>query len=425
MTLPYTHDISAALETSIQEQGASQATLDAAMQRIPAIAQNLKERSDKGELSFLAEPFKREDFAVIERIAKKVQDQFSHLVVLGTGGSSLGGLTLCSLKQPRYMPSGLNVHFVDNTDPETMEQLFNQLPLSNTFFMMVSKSGNTVETMVQSLLIIEQLEAQSLPVKEHCLAITMPGERGLRQLAEAYELETLEHDAELGGRFSVLSWVGLLPAAAAGLNVEQLREGAKAVMQQCWDTPLESSAAQGAALQYALMEKGKSITVLMPYVDRLQNLGRWYQQLWGESIGKEGRGTTAVAALGAVDQHSQLQLYAEGPKDKLITFLTLDNAGKGGVVKPALAAKAGMDYLGNHSIGDVINAQQVATMQSLTGYKAALRHMRMQDDSEFTIGALLQHFMLETALTAGLMEIDAFNQPGVEESKNLAREALS
>lgn len=422
--LPYTQDISTALDAKIKTHGVSQKDIDAALARIPDIAKALKARNEKGELSVLSEPFKTDDLPIIERVAQKIQQQFSHVVVMGTGGSSLGAMTLCSLKQPKFTAGGMTVHFVDNTDPHSIAELFSQLPLADSFFLFVSKSGNTVETMMQALLTIQQLEAEELPVKEHCLAISMPGERPLRILAEKYGMHILDHDPELGGRFSVLSLVGLLPAAIADVDIQALRAGAKAVMQQCWDAPQTAAPAIGAALNYALNQKGKSISVVMPYVDRLQNFGRWYQQLWAESVGKDGKGTTAIGALGAVDQHSQLQLYAEGPKDKLITFITLPTAEKGEQIHPQLAEACGMDYLGGLTIGTVIDAQAKATRQSLTNYGVATRLIALNDDSEFTVGALLQHFMMETAFMAGLMGVDAFNQPGVEESKQITRSIL-
>ena len=424
MTIPYTQDISTALESTIGKQGVTQAKIDEALARIPDITASLKARAKDGELSVITEPYKTDDLAIVERLAQKIKQEYSHLVVMGTGGSSLGALMLCSLKQPRFGTSGMSTHFVDNTDPNTMQQLFAQLPLADTKFLFVSKSGNTVETMMQAMLVIQHLEADSLPVKEHCLAVSMPGDRSLRKMAAHYGMEILDHDPELGGRFSVLSLVGLLPAAVADIDIRALREGAKAVMEHIAEAPEKSAPAIGAALNYTLSLQGKGISVAMPYVDRLQNFGKWYQQLWGESVGKEGKGTTAVAALGAVDQHSQLQLYAEGPKDKLISFITLPVAGQGEAIQAELANTIGMDYLGGLTIGDVIAAQAKATQQSLINYGVATRHFALKDDSEFTIGALLQHYMMETAFMAGLMEVDAFNQPGVEESKQITREIL-
>ena len=421
--LPYTQDISASLNGKVSGSSLSQADIDKTLSRASDIIAALKARNKNGELSVISEPFNT-DTAMIERTAQRIREKFSHLVVMGTGGSSLGAMTLCSLKQPKFGNSGLNAHFIDNTDPHTMEQLYSQLPLADTFFLFVSKSGNTVETMMQAMLTIEQLEAKGLPVKEHCLAISMPGDRALRKMAANYEMEILDHDPELGGRFSVLSVVGLLPAAIAGVDISALREGAKAVMDQIAASPETSAPAIGAALNYTLSAQGKSISVLMPYIDRLQYFGKWYQQLWGESVGKEGKGTTAVAALGAVDQHSQLQLYAEGPKDKLITFVTLDTKGQGEPIAAEMAKSIGMDYLGGLHIGDIIAAQAQATQQSLINYGVATRHIALKDDSDFTIGALLQHYMMETIFMAGFMDVDAFNQPGVEESKNITRKIL-
>ena len=421
--IPYIQTITDSLNGKVANSSVSQADIDSALARMAEIVASLKSRNKNGELTVISEPFNT-DTATIENTAQRIRENFAHVVVMGTGGSSLGAMTLCSLKQPKFGTSGVSMHFIDNTDPHTMEQLYSQLPLADTFFLFVSKSGNTVETMMQAMLTIQQLEAKSLPVKEHCLAISMPGDRALRKMAANYGMEIHDHDPELGGRFSVLSIVGLLPAAVAGIDICALRDGAQAVMNKIAASPETAEPAIGAALNYALSQQGKSISVLMPYVDRLQNFGKWYQQLWGESVGKEGKGTTAVAALGAVDQHSQLQLYAEGPKDKLITFVTLDTKGKGELVDKKLAASVGMDYIGGLAIGDVIAAQAQATQQSLINYGVATRHIGLKDDSEFTIGALLQHYMMETILMAGLMGVDAFNQPGVEESKQITREIL-
>jgi glucose-6-phosphate isomerase len=254
--------------------------------------------------------------------------------------------------------------------------------------------------------------------------VTMPGARPLRQLAEAYGIEVMDHDPHLGGRFSVLSNVGLLPAAAAGLDIYSLRSAALDVQRETYADPTKAAPAIGAALQYTLLQSGKNMTVLMPYCDRLDNFSKWFAQLWGESVGKEGKGSTPIKALGAVDQHSQLQLYQEGPKDKLITFLAVTNAGKGGKVDSKIAAKSGMDYLGGHTIGNVIDAQQRATAEALSSNGVPVRWMEIAELNEKTLGALLMHFMLETMLMAGLMNVDAFNQPGVEMSKHITREML-
>ena len=273
----------------------------------------------------------------------------------------------------------------------------------------------------------EQLRLQKggFPVDQHCLAITTLGRNPLRIIAEKYALPTMEHDAELGGRFSVLSVVGLLPAALAGLNITALREGAESVMRDLTTNGAKAAPAAGAALQYALLQSGKNISVLMPYADRLENFGRWYQQLWAESIGKNGQGSTPVRALGAVDQHSQLQLYLDGPRDKFITLLSTSPQGHGAVIDAALAAEAGVESIAGQPLGNILAAQQQGTATTLTRAGVPLRQITLPALNETALGALLQHFMMETVLMAGLLEVNAFDQPAVEESKALAREWLA
>jgi glucose-6-phosphate isomerase len=387
--------------------------------RVPAIIAPLV------DYAFYTLPQQQQDIPAIERWAERIRDRAAHLVVLGTGGSSLGAMMLTSLRHARFMPAGVTIHYVDNADPDTMEQLFTQLPLADSFFLAVSKSGNTVETLSQFLLVLQHLQQDDLPIAEQCLAITMQGDRPLRRLAEQFSIPVLDHDGALGGRFSVLSGVGLLPAAVAGLNLYALREGANAIIQALEKNPAESEPAKGAALHFALMQHGKPMNILMPYADKLENLGRWYQQLWAESVGKQGLGTTPIRALGAVDQHSQLQLYLDGPADKFITLLGVSPQGQGERISASLAAQAGMDGIGNRPIGSIIAAQQQGTLQTLVRKNIPVREITLPSLAEESIGALLQHSMLETVMMAGFLEVDAFDQPAVEESKILAREWLA
>lgn len=391
-----------------------------AQARIPAILAALE-----GKHTFMNLPATRADLPEIDRWAERIRNHFSHVIVLGTGGSSLGAMTLTALTQPRFAPAGLNIHYVDNADPHTLAQLFDQLPLSDCFFLAVSKSGNTVETVATLLVAIEHLEAGGFAVKEHCLAITMQSASPLRNIAEHYDLPILLHDAELGGRFSVLSVVGLLPAALAGLSLSGLRDGAESVMTNIKTHGAASAPAIGAALQYALLQAGKTQSILMPYVDRLENVGRWYQQLWAESIGKNGKGSTPVRALGAVDQHSQLQLYLDGPRDKFITLLGIAPQGQGAAINAAQAQQFGLGYIAGQKLGSILAAQQQGTAQTLTRNQIPLRQITLPALDEPSVGALLQHYMMETVLMAGLLEVNAFDQPAVEESKVLAREWLA
>lgn len=417
MHMLYTQNLDAAIGG---KNGANPLDLAEAQSRIPAILAALG-----SDHTFMTLPDTRADLPEINRIAERIRDQFSQVIVLGTGGSSLGAMTLTALNTSRFAPSGLNIHYIDNTDPDTLTQLFAQLPLANTFFLAVSKSGGTVETISQLLLAIKHLEKDGLPVNRHCLAITMPVPSPLRKMAEHYGMPILEHDAELGGRFSVLSVVGLLPAALAGLNLHGLRDGASVVMNDVRKNGKDSAPALGAALHFALLQSGKTMSVLMPYADRLENVGRWYQQLWAESIGKNGKGSTPIRALGAVDQHSQLQLYLGGPRDKFFTLLGITPQGTGEVIDAALAHQFGVDYIAGQPLGTILAAQQAGTAMTFARNEVPLRQILLPGVTEESIGALLQHYMMETVLMAGLLDVNAFDQPAVEESKVLAREWLA
>jgi len=236
----------------------------------------------------------------------------------------------------------------------------------------------------------------------------------------------LEHDPGVGGRFSVLTNVGLLPAAVLGLDIAAIRAGAaKALAPVLAKAPAaEVPAALGAALAIAAAEHGRTIAVLMAYADRLERFTRWYVQLWAESLGKDGKGTTPVGALGPVDQHSQLQLYLAGPRDKLFTIITVGN--QGGVPLDAeLAALAGEPGFGGKRIGDLVAAQGRATADTLASNGCPVRSIALPALDEAALGELLMHFMLETIIAAHLLGVDAFDQPAVEEGKVLAKRYLA
>ena len=261
----------------------------------------------------------------------------------------------------------------------------------------------------------------------HALAITEPKDNVLRRLCTRLGVTTLDHDPDIGGRYSVLSNVGLVPALLAGIDVAALRAGAAEVMDAVLaaQTPADAPPALGAALSVALAEHhAVAATVIMPYADRLGHFGLWFRQLWAESLGKDGKGTLPVRALGTVDQHSQLQLYLGGPRDKMFTIITTDVAGTGAIVPPDLASDPALAYLAGARMGDLLDAEQRATTATLirNGRPTRLVHVPRLDAK--SLGALLMHFMLETIVAAELLGVDAFDQPAVEEGKVLARQYL-
>jgi glucose-6-phosphate isomerase len=236
----------------------------------------------------------------------------------------------------------------------------------------------------------------------------------------------MDHDPGVGGRFSVLTNVGLLPAAVCGLDIGAIRAGAADALAPVLANkqPNDVPAAVGAALA-ASLAAGKTIAVMMAYADRLQMFTKWYVQLWAESLGKDGKGTTPLAVLGPVDQHSQLQLFIGGPRDKLFTVVTAAPGGRGPRIDASLAATAGEPGFGGKTIGDLVAAQGRATAETLAKNGCPVRTLHLDRVDEESMGELLMHFMLETIVTAHLLGVDAFDQPAVEEGKVLAKKYLT
>jgi len=390
---------------------------DAYRKRLPECMAALKAMHESGAWPVLQLPSQREDLDEIEAVAHAIRDHADYLVVLGTGGSSLGGQTLVALSE-----SAFPVYFMDNLDPHSIERFFARHPAQQAHVLMVSKSGGTVETLAQAALWIAALRrvVGDAALPEYAHAITEDGPNPLRALAEQWDIPTMTHDAALGGRYSVLSLVGLIPAAVAGVDMYAVRAGADAVLEEAL-RDAQAAPYLGAAWQCALMPS-HPIAVWMPYADRLATFGAWVQQLWAESLGKQGKGSTAVRALGAVDQHSQLQLYLDGPADKSFHLLTLNHAGRGPMMDAQGAAA--LAHLAGKRVGDVMQALQFGTVETLKRHQLPLRVLAMEDLDAYALGALLMHLMLETMLAAHLLGVNAFDQPAVEEGKQIARDYL-
>ncbi|MBI1363593.1 MAG: glucose-6-phosphate isomerase [Proteobacteria bacterium] len=359
------------------------------------------------------------DLAPLRTLADKIATRYSHVVFAGMGGSALGGRLLADFAGAGSFHTP-QLHFLDNDDPVTIARLYGHLPLSETLMVAVSKSGSTAETLLAALTWIEELHHEGLSVRDHLMLLTEEGTNAMRSLAAVYDLTTLPHDPKVGGRFSVLSNVGLLPALLAGVDVLSLRHGARNVLKEFMSNPQTSLPAQTAFAAVKAAEFGMASEVLMPYSDRLARLGPWFAQLWAESLGKQGKGTTPIAALGATDQHSVLQLFADGPDDKLYTFILTDCAGTGPRIDPLLAEKANVPHLAGITAGDLIRAQGEGTIASLRGFGRPVRVIDTPPLDEAVLGALLMHFMLTTVCAASLWGINPFDQPAVEDGKRRA-----
>ena len=437
--MPLIQSIDSALLDNVGQHGVAAEALDAALARAEGALDWLRARHADGGLPLLNLPETTSDVPPLRDAAQTIADRATDIVMLGTGGSSLGGQTLAQLAG--YMVPGIGalragprLHFMDNLDPNTFGALLEKLPLHTSRFVSISKSGGTGETLMQTIAVLSALQAASLGprIPDIFLGLSEPSKagkaNGLRDLLGKYKVPMLDHHTGVGGRFSVLTNVGLLPAAMLGLDVTAIRAGAALALKpvlakkKAADVP----AALGAALSVALAEtKNKGISVVMAYADRLERFTRWYVQLWAESLGKDGKGTTPIGALGPVDQHSQLQLFIAGPHDKLFTVITTDCAGKGPRMDENLSKLAGEPGFAGKSIGDLVGAQGRATAETLARNGCPVRTIHLPVIDEQSMGELLMHFMLETIIAAHLIGVDAFDQPAVEEGKILAKKYLT
>ena len=428
-----------AREENVGPHGVKADALKAALTRAEGALEWLRARHADNRLPLLRLPETRSDLETIRDTARQLADRAGDIVILGTGGSSLGGQTLAQLAGFAVLGVGSlrpppRLHFIDNLDAHTYAELLARLPHATTRFVAISKSGGTAETLMQTIAALSALKDAGLQTRipDLFLGISEPAKsgkkNGLRDLLGKFRVPMLDHDPGVGGRYSALTNVGLLPAAMLGLDVGAIREGAGLALAPVLSKKpaAQVPAALGAALSIALAEsKGKSISVLLAYCDRLQRLTHWYVQLWAESLGKEGKGTTPLAALGPVDQHSQLQLFIAGPRDKLFTIVTVGATGQGSRIDGELAKLAGEPGFSGKTIGDLVAAEGRATAETLVKNGCPVRTIHIDRLDEESLGELMMHFMLETIIAAHLLGIDAFDQPAVEEGKVLAKKYLT
>ena len=402
----------------------TQAFFDAALTALAAPI----ERYRATPLPHFLLPQKTDDIAPMRDLAARLGEGAKRIVVLGTGGSSLGAQVLAQISgalTPSGQETGPQLIFADNLDATSFAALLaGDMP--STRFLVISKSGNTMETMMQLGVALAVLQAAGLSLSAHVAGIAGEGDNALRHLAAVNGFELLPHEAEIGGRFSVLSNVGLLHALWADIDPLAVRGGAMGVLGALMDGDgVAHDSAQGAALQIAHMQAGRMVNVLMPYGDRLERLSFWYRQLWAESLGKQGKGSLPVNALGPVDQHSQLQLYLDGPDDKLFTLITHPILGQGAKAPASFADYGELAELAGRTMGDLVAAHAHGTYDALVARARPVRGITLSAIDAETIGALVMHFMLEVIFTADILGVNPFDQPAVEESKIGAKHYLT
>ena len=405
--------------------------LEALEPRLEMILESIEQRRAGGQLPFHDLPYDDAAATACTTLADELANEFDTLVVLGIGGSALGTKAVLDAVPPSVRPRRMAVHVVDNVDPSSFAALLSCLDLTRTCFNVISKSGATSETVAQFLVVRERLAAEvgedAWP--RHVVVTTDPEVGPLRELARSCGLRSLPVPQGVGGRFSVLSAVGLLPLAAAGLDIALLLAGARHADTLCAQRdPRANPAALHAALLYlALQTKGCNIHVMMPYCDGLLRFAEWYGQLWAESLGKahatDGSvvevGQTPVRALGATDQHSQVQLYVEGPRDKVVTFLRVGTHESDLNIPVRDGDPEEFAFLGGHTMGELLNMEQQATELALADAGRLTSVVTIKRCDEGALGQLFHMFEVQTLIAGGLLGIDPLDQPGVEAGKRL------
>ena len=365
-----------------------------------------------------------------------VEGRFDNILVLGIGGSALGGLAVTeALLKPYWnlltkeeRNNFPRIFFLDNIDPDSINGLLSILDLKKTLVNVITKSGSTAETMAQYMVLKDLLEKELGDDYRKNIVVTTDKNVGiLKQLADQEGYKTFIIPDDVGGRFSVFSAVGLLPMALVGLDIDEIINGIKDMDLALKNIDIHQNiAAQNALIHYLMdTKKGKKLSVMMPYSSRLKYVSDWYVQLWAESLGKEydrngnkvNVGPTPITSVGATDQHSQIQLYNEGPNDKLINFIRVKEFDT--VLEiPKIFEYTGIGYLGGKTINDLINAEADATKVTLSDHSRPTVTITLPKINGYYMGQLLYMLEVQTAIAGELYNIDTFNQPGVEQAKN-------
>jgi glucose-6-phosphate isomerase len=419
----------------ISPGGIDQKTWASAAQRFPAAYRGFEDLRKSGAVGFVDLPENRQLLDQATRFAAAARGKYDDVVILGIGGSALGPIAL----RTALRPSGWNMlddkarggyprlHVLDNVDPETIAALLDRLVLERSLFIVTSKSGGTAETMAQFLIVHDRILSSKLDVRKQMVFVTDPKQGALRPLAERLGLPALDIPPSIGGRFSVLTPVGTLPAALIGIDVNALLAGAGQMAKRCASAELtKNPAGIYAMLQWlADTQARKSIAVFMPYSDALRDFAAWFVQLWAESLGKKRSdgtsvGSTPIAALGATDQHAQVQLFMEGPADKTVTFVAVGQRSTDVKIPAGFADVKELGYLTGHSLGELIDIEQRATAGALARRGRPNMTIKLDRVDAAHVGELMMFLEIATAYAGQLYEIDAFNQPGVELGKQFA-----
>jgi len=417
------------------EHGLEANELEQLGEQITSIAKQIAQDRQAGKLPYMDLPYQETMCRDVQHLAGELAGRFDNLVVLGIGGSALGNIALqTALNSPVYNLQsdrpGPRLFVMDNVDPVQFGALLEMLEtqLDRTVFNVISKSGRTAETASQFMIVRDILEKKLGPdrLTDHIIVTTDASGGILRAIVDADGYKSLEVPDGVGGRFSVLSAVGLFSAAMCSIDIEKLLAGARAMDERVQKTNLtENPAALYTAIQYCFYQKAKPLSVMMPYSYQLKDLADWFRQLWAESLGKEqdligntvNVGPTPIKALGVTDQHSQVQLYREGPNDKVFTFLEVERFDREVVIGPAGTVND-LAYLAGAKMSKLINCEKLGTEYALIQSQRPCLTVRFPEVSEYTVGQFIYMFEMATSYMGALLNINTYDQPAVELGKH-------
>ncbi|MBA4348985.1 MAG: glucose-6-phosphate isomerase [Thermodesulfovibrio sp.] len=371
------------------------------------------------ELDFLNLPY--EDTSAVKEMGRYARG-FDYFLLLGIGGSALGPRSILESMSPFHnLRSKSGVFIYDNVDPATLKNILNLIDLKKTSINVITKSGSTAETIASFMIIYQKLKDENLKPEDHLIVTTDPERGNLRKIVNDYGLKSLPIASGVVGRYSVLSPVGLLLAEVIGVNSDDVLKGAKDIHERCMNPKLwENPAYLFSSGLYLLKKlKKRNVTVMVPYADRLKSFSEWFCQLWAESLCKDGKGLTPYPSIGTTDQHSQLQAWMEGPKDKVVVFLSIEDYGADIEMPDVFSKMEGLGYLSGHTLAELIKIEQEATELALTKNGRPNITIKVPVIDAYHLGQLFHFFEIATAVTGFLYGINPFNQPGVEEGKNL------
>ncbi|MBN2570928.1 MAG: glucose-6-phosphate isomerase [Ignavibacteriales bacterium] len=433
--LPLKFDYTNLLAENIGSEGISILEIERFSEITKTYHKILTNDKESDKIGFYNLPFDKKLVKDINKFVKLNKDRFENFVVLGIGGSALGNIALLnSLKHtfhnflPKKERKGLKIFILDNIDPEYVYNFLRTIDIKKTLFNVISKSGSTAETAAQFLIIVDLLKRKLKNKFTRNLVITTDEKNGdLRKIVDKYKINSFTIPENVGGRFSVLSSVGLLTAGFANIKIENLLKGAEDMLKKCQtEKLLENPAYLNATFHYLLdTQKKKNISVMFSYSNSLYYWADWYRQLWAESLGKNRNrngeiiaiGQTPVKALGVTDQHSQVQLYTEGPNNKVFTFLQIEEFRNDTTIPKFRTNYSSLDYLSGHKLSELFNSEMKATEYAISSKGRPCCKIIFPKINEYTIGQFIMLYEIQTAFAGELYNIDAFNQPGVEAGK--------